>query len=88
MELSRFDPLVLVDAVTAKVIGYVKVEVSVLVVVFPRSCKGKAGVVLIEASLFGDVLERPVAVVSPEDVFASVVSVVKWNGLGEGSGPC
>ena len=59
-----------------------------MVVVFPRSGKRKAGVVLVETRLFGDVVEGPVAVVSPKNVLASVVRVVKWNGLGEGSGPC
>jgi hypothetical protein len=38
--------------------------------------------------LSGDVFEGPVAPVSPEDIRAAIVGIVKRNGLGEGTGAC
>lgn len=77
---------ILVEAVSAEVVGDVEVEVAVLVVVFPGGGEGEAGVVLVEAGLGGDVFEGPVALVLPEDIGAAVVGVVEGDGFAEGSG--
>lgn len=85
-ELSVFGALVLIEAIAAEVVGEIEVEIAVLIVVFPGSCEREAGVVLVEAGLFGDVFEGPIALVSPENVRPAVVGVVEGDGLGEGSG--
>jgi len=74
-------PLVLVEAVASEVIGDVEVEVAVLIIILPGGGEGKAGVVLVESGLGGDVSEGPVAIVSPNDVGASVVGIVERDGL-------
>ena len=73
--------LVLVEAVAAKVVCDVEVEVSILIVVLPRGGKGEAGVVLIETGPGGDVLKSPITHVFPEDIGSSVVGVVEGDGF-------
>ena len=75
--------VIAIEIVSSVIVGDIEIGVAVVVVVLPGRGKGIAAVVLVQTKVSRGIGEAPVAIITEENVAASIVGIVVGNGASE-----